>query len=123
MNTCSPMFKKADAGASASRTEQNSYAPPGQMTTAGRRSAESDCISSLGPCRIAVSVAFWEIWMVSRIMAVVPFWIWFWSAASAESRARRLFYRKNFRCSDSRSGLQMAMTINISPSTTPATIG
>ena len=24
-------------------------------------------------CKIAVSVAFWEIWMVSRIMAVVPF--------------------------------------------------
>ena len=47
----------------------------------------------------------------------------FLRAASAESRARRLFYRKNFRCSDSRSGLQMAMTINISPSTTPATIG
>ena len=58
MNTCSPMFKKADAGASASRTEQNSYAPPGQMTTAGRRSAVSDCISSLGPCKIAVSVWF-----------------------------------------------------------------
>ena len=123
MNTCSPMFKKADAGASDLRTEQNSYAPPGQMTTAGRAA----------PCRTAflarpvqdraVSVAFWEIWMVSGS------WHLFLSGPVLErrvrgkSRARRLFGRKNFRCSDSRSGLQMAMTINISPSTTPATIG
>ena len=32
-------------------------------------------------------------------------------------------YRKNFRCSDSRRGLQMAMTMSIRPSTIPATIG